>query len=258
MSFITNVNPGIMLLVICICSYAGIWYARHNKEKIKIISFPAIDAVDVAVGRAVEMGSSIIYTGVCLPSTQGSQGSPEIGISGLTLLGYVANSAAKHNVPMSVIVCNAPELAYVYEVLRDSYGSAFHEEMVVFGSGRSFEYRVLCSALSRRQKPAAVIGFQALQQEGVMLVEGGLAANAMAIGGASGMVTLTAGYLPFLVSSYDYFLISDEVMAAAALVSKDPVKMGNILALDYIKFAIVAIMAVGAIASYFGLIGVLT
>jgi len=64
----------------------------------------------------------------------------------------------------------------------------------------------------------------------------------MSIGG-----TDSTSNIPFIVSSMDYSLIGEEIYAAGAYISEDPVMMGCISGQDIIKLVSLAIIIIGAI-----------
>ena len=59
--------------------------------------------------------------------------------------------------------------------------------------------------------------------------------------------------IPFFVAACDYVLLGDELLVAGAYLSKDPVKLGSVQALDYLKVLAIAIIGIGALLATGGL-----
>ncbi|HBC45494.1 MAG TPA: hypothetical protein DCZ43_00460, partial [candidate division Zixibacteria bacterium] len=54
--------------------------------------------------------------------------------------------------------------------------------------------------------------------------------------------------LPFFVAATDYTLIGEELYAASAYLSQEPVQLGSLKAQDYTKAVLMVIIILGAIA----------
>ena len=58
--------------------------------------------------------------------------------------------------------------------------------------------------------------------------------------------------LPFFITTCDYTLIAEELYAASAYLSREPVLLGSIKAQDMIKAIIMTVIGVGIVAYAFG------
>jgi len=59
--------------------------------------------------------------------------------------------------------------------------------------------------------------------------------------------------LPFFVAACDYTLIGEEMLAASAYLSKDPVTLGSLKAEDYAKALIIIFLVVAILFKFVGL-----
>jgi hypothetical protein len=69
----------------------------------------------------------------------------------------------------------------------------------------------------------------------------------MQIGG-----TANTGQIPFLVATCDYVLISEELYAASASVSKNSDVLGSLQGEDYVKIGLAALIIIGYILAVIG------
>ena len=92
----------------------NIYYARSGKE-VFVRRIPGLEAVDEAIGRATEMGRSILYS-------LGLGTIAEVPtIASMTILGQVARRTADYETPL-LVPCRDPiVMNVVREVVRTSY-----------------------------------------------------------------------------------------------------------------------------------------
>jgi hypothetical protein len=67
--------------------------------------------------------------------------------------------------------------------------------------------------------------------------------GALTIGG-----TASVGNITFVIGCYDYMLIGEEIFAAGAYVSGDPVQLGTISGTDITKLLLIALLIIGVAA----------
>ena len=79
--------------------------------------------------------------------------------------------------------------------------------------------------------------------ESLILAETGNIAGSIQISG-----TDQIAQLPFFVAATDYTLIGEELYAASAYLSQDPVQLGTLKAQDYVKAIIMIVIILGAVA----------
>ncbi len=239
----------IPLLVAMLLFFAAIFWnifdARSGKE-IFIRRIPGLEAVDEAIGRATEMGRSILYIlglgGVEGPST----------IAGMTILGQVARRTADYETPLRV-PCNDPiVLNVVREIVKTSYldegrPDVYNEENIFFLSSEQFAYAAGVDGMMIREKPAAIFLQGSFAAESLLMAETGNSIGAIQIAG-----TDSEHQLPFFIAACDYTLIGEELYAATAYLSRDPMFLGSLKGQDWGKVVIFAAIMLGVILELFG------
>jgi hypothetical protein len=87
--------------------------------------------------------------------------------------------------------------------------------------------------------------------EALILAETGAQTGAIQIAGTDSVTQL-----PFFITSCDYTIIGEELYAASAYLSKEPLQIGSLKAQDVAKAIIGLFMLAGIIASIFGWLGI--
>ena len=223
----------------------NIYDARSGKE-IFIRRIPGLEAVDEAIGRATEMGRSILYV-LGLGSVDNVA-----TIASMTILGQVARRTADYETPLRV-PCNDPiVLNVVREMVKASYldegrPDAYNEENIFFLTGEQFAYAAGVDGMMLREKPAAVFLQGTFYAESLLMAETGNSIGAIQIAG-----TDSEHQLPFFIAACDYTLIGEELYAATAYLSKDPMFLGSLRGQDWGKVGIFAAIVIGIILELSG------
>ncbi len=205
-----------------------------------------ISAVEDAVGRATEMGKPVLY----IPGIGAIE---EIAtLAAMTILGPIAEKVAEYDTPL--IVPNRDPVVYsiAQEVVRQAYLKAgrpdsYNEDNIYFLSGRQFAYAAGVCGIMMREKPATNFFFGAFYAESLILAETGAATGAIQIAGTDQVTQL-----PFFIAACDYTLMGEELYAASAYLSDQPILVGSLKALDYAKVLIFGLMGFGFVASLAG------
>ncbi len=239
----------VLLLAMLLFSAAilgSIYYARSGKE-VFIRRIPGLEAVDEAIGRATEMGRSILYV-------LGLGGVDNVAtIASMTILGQVARRTADYETPLRV-PCNDPiVLNVVREMVKASYldegrPDAYQEENIFFLTGEQFAYAAGVDGMMIREKPAAVFLQGTFFAESLLMAETGNSIGAIQIAG-----TDSEHQLPFFIAACDYTLIGEELYAATAYLSKDPMFLGSLRGQDWGKIVIFAAIILGVALELFGI-----
>jgi len=103
-----------------------------------------------------------------------------------------------------------------------------------------------------REKPATVLYFGAFYAESLILAETGHSVGSIQIAG-----TAQPSQLPFFVTACDYTLIGEELFAASAYLSRDPLLLGSLKGQDWGKAIFLGIILLGILLETLG-IGFLT
>lgn len=223
----------------------NIYDARRGKE-VFVRRIPGLEAVDEAIGRATEMGRSILYVLGIGPVDNVAT------IASMTILGQVARRTADYETPLRV-PCNDPiVLNVVREIVKTSYldvgrPDVYQEENIFFLSSEQFAYAAGVDGMMLREKPAAVFLQGTFYAESLLMAETGNSIGAIQIAG-----TDSEHQLPFFIAACDYTLIGEELYAATAYLSKDPMFLGSLKGQDWGKLVIFAGIVVGVILELFG------
>jgi hypothetical protein len=98
-----------------------------------------------------------------------------------------------------------------------------------------------------RDRPAANFFFGYYYAEALLLAETGCATGAIQIAG-----TDAQAQLPFFITTCDYTLIGEELYAASAYLSRQPILLGSLKGLDVVKALVMLIMLIGVIMASAG------
>ena len=235
----------IAMLIFSAAILGSIYLSRNSKE-VFVRRIPGLEAVDEAIGRATEMGRSILYVlglgGVSGPAT----------IASMTILGQVARRTADYETTLRV-PCNDPiVMNVVREMVKASYldegrPDAYSEENIFFLTDSQFAYAAGVDGMMLREKPAAVFLQGTFYAESLILAETGNSIGAIQIAG-----TDSEHQLPFLITACDYTLIGEELYAASAYLSKEPMLLGSLRGQDWGKVLIFATIVLGVFLELFG------
>jgi hypothetical protein len=214
-----------------------------------IRKLPAIDAIEEACSRAVEMGRPVIF-----PMGQGTL----IGayaaqqIAGIAIANYAAEICAKLGTPYIVTTGISEVLTVIESSIKESYVAAGHPEeftqdTVRFLSPYQMAYAAGVAGIMERERPAANIMIGAYYAETAVFTEAGAQIGAIQIGGSARITQMC-----FFAGICDYMLIGEEIFAAAAYITKEPKELATILSADIIKFGSMFLIFIGLIEVIFG------
>ncbi len=240
-----NVLIGVILFSLCV-----VWFisrARKGKE-LFVRRIAGLKAVDEAVGRATEMGRPILF----VPGT--SYVDDVATIAALNLLSEVAKKTAQYGTPL--IVPNIDPIVYTVarEVVKEAYTEvgrpdSFDPDSVYFITENQFAFAAAVDGVMLRERPATNFLMGYFRAESLILAETGAISGAVQIAG-----TDAVAQLPFFVTACDYTLIGEELYAASAYLSREPLLLGALKGQDMGKLAVVVLLILGSLlALIFGL-----
>ena len=224
--------------------FGGIVFYAINLAKRKEIflrRIPGLDAVDEAIGRATELGKPILYmTGahdMNDPST----------IAAAVILGRVAKKAAAYETELLVPHREPITMAVCQEITKQAYMEAgkpdlFKDDANFFITSDQFSYTAAVDGIMLRRKPAANFFMGSYFAESLLLTETGASTGAIQIAG-----TDSDHQLPFFVTTCDYTLIGEELYAASAYLSKEPIQIGTLRGQDLGKAFVLGVIGVGTL-----------
>jgi len=232
-------NIFIGLIIYSAILFWFIYHARKGKE-IYIRKISGLDALEEAVGRATEMGKPILYV-------PGLSSIDDIAtIASLNILSQVAKKTAEYNTTLLVPNRNPVVYTVAQEVVKEAYTSAgrpdaYNPDNVYFITGQQFAYVAAVCGTMVREKPATNLFLGYFWAESLILAETGAATGAIQIAGTDSVFQL-----PFFITACDYTLIGEELYAASAYLSKEPLLMGSLQGQDWGKMIILGILIVAS------------
>jgi hypothetical protein len=228
----------IITLIFCGSVVYWIYHARSGRP-LQIRKIAGLEAVDEAVGRATEMGRSILF----IP---GIQDMNEIQtIAGLTVLSRVAKVAAEYDAKVEVPTSRSLVMTAARETVQASFLTAgrpesYNQDLVYYVTDEQFGYVAYVQGMMVREKPAACFYMGAFFAESLILAETGNTIGAIQVAG-----TAMPAQLPFFVAACDYTLIGEEFFAASAYLSGEPDQLGSLKGQDIGKIIVAAGIIIG-------------
>lgn len=234
-----RLNNLIGVLIVGLALAYFIFAARRRDLFIRRIA--GLETLDEAVGRATEMGKPVLYvTG--LADVDDIQ-----TLASLSILGHVARKTAEYDTPILVPTSRAVVYSSATEVVKEAFTAAgrpdaFMPDNVRYLTDDQFGYTAGVDGLMLREEPAANFYMGRFYAESLILAETGNATGAIQIAG-----TAMPSQLPFFVAACDYTLIGEELFAASAYLSKDPLQVGSLRGQDVGKAIVMVCILLGAI-----------
>ena len=220
--------------------------SQARRKEIFLRRIAGLEAVDEAIGRATELGKPVLYlTGahdMNDPST----------IAAAVILGRVAKRAASYETDLLVPHREPITMAVCQEITKQAYLEAgkpdlFKDDANFFITSDQFSYTAAVDGIMLRKKPAANFFMGSYFAESLLLTETGASTGAIQIAG-----TDSDHQLPFFVTTCDYTLIGEELYAASAYLSKEPIQIGTLRGQDLGKAFILAVIGLGTVVATIG------
>ncbi len=244
-------HTGRLNILLCIVGFTltlayFVYKARTGKD-LFIRKIAGLAAVEEAVGRATEMGKPILYV-------------PGLGdidwtatIASMNILGEVARKIARYD--SALIVPNRWSVTFTVakEVVKEAFtaeGSPdkFKEEYVRYITEAQFGFAAAITGIMIREKPATNFFIGRFWAESLIMAETGAQTGAFQIAGTDSVLQL-----PFFVTACDYTLMGEELYAASAYLSREPVLLGSLKAQDYGKLCALVLLAGISFLSFLGI-----
>ena len=232
------------VIAISITIYYYIDRARSGEE-IYLRTIPGLKAMEEAVGRATEMGKSVLFVPGISDLDQVET------ITGLNILGHVAEHTAKYETSLNVPVSKSIVMEAGREVCKEAYLRAgrpdlYYDDMVHYVTEEQFAYTAGITGIMERDKPAACFYLGKFYAESLILAEAGNSIGALQIAG-----TGSYSQIPFFVTACDYTLIGEEFFVASAYLSKKPELVGSIKGQDIVKLLVMIAIALTVVLNGF-------
>jgi hypothetical protein len=242
----SKLNNFILMIIFGVVVMLFIQHAKKNPN-LFIRKISGLDAVDEAIGRATEMGKPIFYITGLLPMSELPT------IASVNILGRAAKIVAEHDTILKVPCYDPIVMSVAQEVVKDSYTKAgrpdaYREENVFYVTSDQFSYVAAVDGMMFREKPATNFLLGYFYAESLLLAEAGAAIGAIQIAGTDALAQL-----PFFVTTCDYTLIGEELYAASAYLSREPVLLGSLRGQDIGKAFLMIVLVVGTALTLAGI-----
>lgn len=235
-----------MELAFCAGVVVMISRARSGQKVPAIRKVSGLEALDEAIGRATELGRPVHF-------------SPGIGdfqnaqtLASFAILGYVARMCAKYDTRIITTNRNPVVYSVTEEIVHQAFvaegrSESFIPDDVRYLSDDQFAYASGVLGIISREHVATSVMMGAFWAESLIFAEAGALSGAIQIAG-----TANTHQIPFFVAACDYALIGEELYAASAYLSKDPVLIGNLVGQDFGKMFAAIIIIIGTIMATMG------
>jgi len=232
----------LMVITLLICG-SVVFFIRvaRSGRPLNVRKIAGLSAVDEAVGRATEMGRSILFVA-------GIQDMNDIQtIAGITVLSRVSKLAAEYDAKIEVPTARSLVMTAAREAVQASYLSAgrpdaFNQDNIYYVTDEQFGFVAYLQGMMVREKPAACFYMGTFFAESLILAETGNSIGAIQIAG-----TAMPAQLPFFVAACDYTLIGEEFFAASAYLSGEPDQLGSLKGQDVGKLIVGIIVVIGVL-----------
>ncbi|MBD3335186.1 MAG: hypothetical protein GF355_06690 [Candidatus Eisenbacteria bacterium] len=238
-----NVLLPIVLFVVLILIFVDL--AKRGRRMF-VRRIAGLEAIEEAVGRATEMGTSVLY----VPGIDEANNIQTI--YSMVILNNVAKMVAQYETPLIVPVCKAFVVPLAEETVKSGYMDAgrpegFQRDNIRYLSDEQFAFTAAVNGIMLRERPAANLFLGSFFAESLILAETGFSTGAVQIAG-----TANIHQLPFFVVACDYTLIGEEFFATSAYLSHEPDLLGTLKATDVMKGAIILLLVLGVLLQTVG------
>jgi len=208
-----------------------------------------LEALEEAIGRSTEMGRPVHF---CpgIGSVDNSQ-----TLAAFSVLSHVTRLCAKYDT--ALIVTNRQSVVHPITegIVKQAYAvegkpHSCARDSVRFLSEDQFAHASAVTGIMYRERPAANLLIGAFWAESLIFAEVGNSVGSVQIAG-----TAQTSQIPFFVAACDYCLTGEELYAASAYLSRDPVLLGGIAAGDMGKMAVIVLILLGSLLQTFGVKG---
>jgi len=239
-----RVNIAVCILVLFSAIIYYITRARRG-EKLYVRRIPGITAIEEAIGRATEMGKPVLYVPGIMDIDE-----PET-IASMSILGRVAEKTAQYNTTLYVPTSKAMVMSMAQQVVKESATKVgrpdwFNVDNIRYLTDDQFGYVSAVDGIMVREKPATNFYLGKFYAESLILAETGFSTGAIQIAG-----TALPDQLPFFVAACDYTLLGEELYAASAYLSQEPVQLGSLKGQDFGKLIFILVIVIGVILRLF-------
>lgn len=236
-----HATPAVLLLIVLFVGPV-LFYIHRAKQggTIFIRRIPGIDAIDQAIGRSVELGRPMSFT-------SGLAGISPLLYACLGVLRHIARKAAVFSAKLFVPSFDPESMVLADATIQNAYRSErkfskYDPTSVRYLSSEQFAFASGYMGMIHREKVAGAFLFGTFAAESLILAEAGQQVGAIQVA-----ATVSNEQIPFFITTCDYTLIGEELYAAGAFLSGDPVQTGSLRGQDVAKAFILLLITFGIV-----------
>ena len=235
-----------LVLAVALSVVILLFIAVARRRELYIRRIGGLEALDEALGRATEMGRSVLFV-------HGLKGMDQIPtIAAVNILGRVARRTARLDAELRVANVDPVVMSVSQEVVKEACleegrPDAYRPGDVFMAGTEQFSYAAALEGIMVRDRPAAHIMMGYFYAESLLLTETGSTTGAIQIAGTDAYTQL-----PFFVTTCDYTLMGEELYAASAYLSKEPRLLGSLRGQDVGKAVLILVLIAGTALSTAG------
>jgi hypothetical protein len=238
-----RLGQGLIILVI----FTVILWGTYRKGSVYVRPISGLKAAEEAIGRSVEMGRPILFS-----AGWGAQLDKPTTMAAMNIFGWLARRSASYDAQLLFPAHDAVIMAAAQESARDAAQIEgkphwYQSDHIYYITGSQFGYAAALDGIMEREKPAANFWLGTFAAESLILAETGNHVGAVQIAGTDSTIQLA-----FFLVSCDYTLIGEEVFAASAYLTRDPLVLGGLWAQDFLKVAVWVAVAAGLVGALTG------
>jgi hypothetical protein len=165
----------------------------------------------------------------------------------MNILGEIAKKTAQYDT--TLVVPNSDPVVYTIarEMVKEAHAKVgrpdtFKPDNVYYITSEQFAYAAAVDGIMVREKPATNFMLGWFAAESLILAETGATTGAIQIAGTDAVYQL-----PFFITACDYTLIGEELYAASAYLSREPLLLGSLVGQDYGKLVILIVLALSSV-----------
>ncbi len=234
---------------LCLLAICGVILLQIDRAKkgiaVSIRKIPALDSLEEGIGRATEMGRPVHFSSGFIPMSNATH-APML-VASMEYLAYVSRQCARFDTQLIITVAQGDTFAVTQEIVRNAYlqegvPENLRPDTIRFLSSNQLVFGSAAGSIMEQERVATNIMIGGWADEALFVAEAGHLAGALGIGG-----TTNQYQIPFFVAACDSVLLSDELFAGSAYLSKDPVELGAVAGQDWGKALGVFLLLAGTI-----------
>ncbi len=236
-----------LLLGLALSAAILISISMAKRKDLFVRRIAGLEALDEALGRATEMGRSVLFI-------HGLREMNAIStIAAVNILGRVARRTAEYDTLLKVTNADPVVMSVSQETVKEAYieagrPDAFNPDNIFIAGTDQFSYAAAVDGIMVREKPAAHIMMGYFYAESLLLAETGASTGAIQIAGTDAFTQL-----PFFVTTCDYTLLGEELYAASAYLSREPRLLGSLKGQDIGKGLLLFVLITGSLLATAGI-----